>query len=234
MFSRLLSSSFPSIPLLQNIENFSAEWDSFNSATEEDLCSPFSVCHTHTGCEAAHRKAKLALNWDLPVSELVLYELFYNMKREKCTLYEREWLWLQISGLLLCIRRDPASNMSSPARDLGRSNSTSEVSRPLWCLDAQLCPGNSLPSKFYGQTTSMLSVSDTFVVSAGFSGSSSTSGTRYPSLYLNLSSGVDNTVSPAALSPASDSKAASTCSADTFAELAVTGSSRVLYSFFQM
>lgn len=61
------------------------------------------------------------------------------------------------------------------------------------------------------------------------------SGTRHPSLYL--SSSAANTacsVSPATLSTSSNRKAASICSADAFAEFAVTGSSRVLYSFFQV
>ena len=103
-----------------------------------------------------------------------------------------------------------------------------------WMLSHDQATDFSPPSKFYGQTTSMLSVSDTSVVSAGFSGSRSTFGTRHPSLLLNLSSGVGNSVSPVALSTGSDRRAASICSADTFAELVVTGSSRVFYSFFQM
>lgn len=90
-----------------------------------------------------------------------------------------------------------------------------------WVLSHAQATDFSPQNKFYGQTTSMLSFSDAPVVSAGFSGSLSTSGTRHPSLLLNLSSGVDNSVSPAALSIGSDRKAASNCSADIFAELAV-------------
>lgn len=83
----------------------------------------------------------------------------------------------------------------------------------------------------------MLSVSDTSAVSAGSCASRSTPGTRHPSLSLNLSSGAysnASSVSPATLSTGSNRKAASICSADAFAEFAVTGSSRVLYSFFQV
>lgn len=106
----------------------------------------------------------------------------------------------------------------------------------LWLYDAWM-PSHvpainfSPPNQFYSQTISMLNVSDTSVVSVGFSGSPSTSGIRHPSVSLNLSSDVDNSVSPAALCTVSDRKAASICSADTFAELAVAG---VLQSIVQL
>lgn len=79
----------------------------------------------------------------------------------------------------------------------------------------------------------MLSVSDISVIPAGFSGSPSTSGIRHPNLFLNLSDGVDNSVSPAALAWALTEKLPA-FAPQTLAELAVIGSSSVLYSFFQM
>lgn len=140
--------------------------------------------------------------------------------------------------MLQQLRCDPLFSMSGLAWDLSRGNAQLVMSQ--WHYDAWRCSHAqatdlSHSNKFYNQTRSTLGVSKTSAVAAGFCVSRSTSETRHPSLYL--SSGAANTassVSPATLSTGSNRKAASICSADAFAEFAVTGSSRVLYSFFQV
>lgn len=89
-------------------------------------------------------------------------------------------------------------------------------------------------NKFYSQTRSTLCVSEISAVSVGFCASCSPSETRHPGLYLfSGAANAASSVSSATLSTGSYRKAASICSADAFAEFAVTGFSRVLFSFFQ-
>lgn len=112
VFSPVLSSSLPFIPFLLKHCKLFLQRTSVKQLKK--ICAPLPVRPTHTGCEAAYHGTKPKFKPRSPSFWTCTVILYYTGGRhiflEKC-------FWLLILGLLMCIRWDPRSWRSSPARD---------------------------------------------------------------------------------------------------------------------